>query len=183
MKRLAALLVTAGLLAGAADAAAASEQKYDPRCSNAHFRAFSKRVWDLDHWQRGKPRRVALRARTRRLGCAPHRLRARAAWRRDKRQFYDYREYRMLNPYWGCTIFGGCRFYALPAYVVNCESGGDYTPTIGSLGFGGMYGLLIETWQSFGGSTYAANEAPPREQDRIAGIVWATVGPSGWACA
>jgi len=176
------LAAAVALIAAAPAGADTTGQQLEKRCRNSTFRAFSKRVWHPDHWQRGKPPRRVLQARTRRLGCSPRRLRARAAWRREKREFYDYREYRMLNPYWGWTVFGGSRFYALPAYIVNCESGGTYTPDSG-LAFGGMYGLLVETWQAFGGQTYAANEGSPREQDRIAGIVWATVGPSGWACA
>lgn len=88
------------------------------------------------------------------------------------------------TPYYGCTVFGGCKFWALPAYIVDCESGGDYTPGSG-LAFGGAYGILVETWQQWGGGAWsgAANEAPPYAQDMVAHEVWTDVGPGGWACA
>lgn len=89
-----------------------------------------------------------------------------------------------MTPYWGCTSLGGCKYWSLPSYIVDCESGGDYTPGFG-LSFGGAYGLLVSTWQQFGGLRWAsqANYAPPRAQDIVAARVWAAVGPSGWECA
>lgn len=88
------------------------------------------------------------------------------------------------RPYYGCTSLGGCKRWALPAYIIDCESGGDYHPKYG-LSFGGANGLLIETWLSFGGGhwTNAANEAKPWQQDMIAHKVWEAVGPRGWECA
>jgi hypothetical protein len=88
----------------------------------------------------------------------------------------------MITPYWGCTPNGGCKWWALPSYIVACESGGDYF-----VGFAGAYGVLEATWQQWGGpalvGTYAAGDAPPWAQDVIAHRVWVDVGPSGWECA
>jgi hypothetical protein len=89
-----------------------------------------------------------------------------------------------VTPHYGCTTLGGCRFWALPAYIVDCESGGDYTPSRG-LTYGGAYGLLPSTWQQFGGSRWAAqaNFASARAQDIVASRVWDAVGAGAWSCA
>ena len=78
----------------------------------------------------------------------------------------------------------GNSWWAIPAYIVACESGYDYTPDFG-LTFGGAYGILVSTWHSYGGGRYAsqANYAKPVHQDLIASRIWHDVGPSAWACA
>ena len=75
-------------------------------------------------------------------------------------------------------------WWAIPAYIVACESGYDYTPNYG-LSFGGAYGLLVSTWHQYGGGRWAsqANYAPPYAQDIVAHKVWVSVGPGAWACA
>jgi hypothetical protein len=100
-------------------------------------------------------------------------------------KFYQTKKWLDKNrPYYGCTSLGGCKRWALPAYIVDCESGGDYHPNSG-LAFGGANGLLVSTWQQFGGGrwTNAANEAKPWQQDMIATRVLNAVGISGWECA
>jgi hypothetical protein len=89
-----------------------------------------------------------------------------------------------VTPHFGCTKLGGCKWWALPAYIVDCESGGDYTPARG-LAYGGAYGLLPSTWRQFGGSRWAgqANHAPVRAQDIVASRVWDSVGSGAWSCA
>ena len=89
-----------------------------------------------------------------------------------------------VTPHYGCTTLGGCRWWALPAYIVDCESGGDYTPGRG-LAFGGAYGLLPSTWQQYGGARWAAqaNLAPAHAQDIVAARVWDAVGAGAWSCA
>lgn len=185
MKALATLLALAALAAPAL-----ANDHTDNRCTAQAFRPFSAAVWDLDNWERGQPAERAIEAQRNRVACAPpaHRRAMQRRWRLDQRAYYLNRAnmlYRMrVTPYFGCTSLGGCKWWALPAYIVDCESGGDYTPDAG-LTFGGAYGLLVETWLQWGGGTYAsaANLAAPRQQDRIAHQVWLDVGPSGWACA
>lgn len=133
------------------------------------------------------PKRI-LEVRSASLGCAapPHRQAMRHTWRAHAQRYFEHRQAMrwaaMITPYWGCTPNGGCKAWALPAYIVACESGGDYF-----VGFGGAYGLLEATWQQWGGTalvgTYAAGDSPPWAQDVIAHRVWISVGPSGWACA
>jgi septal ring factor EnvC (AmiA/AmiB activator) len=72
--------------------------------------------------------------------------------------------------------------YAIPTYVVMCESGGNYGAVNPSSGAGGAYQILPSTWALYGGEG-APQDAPKAEQDRIAGEIWADSGGSAWACA
>jgi septal ring factor EnvC (AmiA/AmiB activator) len=72
--------------------------------------------------------------------------------------------------------------YAIPAYIVMCESGGDYGALNPSSGAGGAYQVLPSTWELYGGQGEPQN-APKAEQDRIAGEIWADSGGGAWACA
>jgi septal ring factor EnvC (AmiA/AmiB activator) len=71
--------------------------------------------------------------------------------------------------------------YAIPAYIVMCESGGNYGALNPSSGAGGAYQILPSTWELYGGKG-APQSAPKAEQDRIAGEIWADSGPSAWVC-
>jgi septal ring factor EnvC (AmiA/AmiB activator) len=72
--------------------------------------------------------------------------------------------------------------YAIPAYIVMCESGGNYGALNPSSGAGGAYQILPSTWESYGGEG-APHEASKAEQDRIAAEIWADSGGSAWVCA
>jgi peptidoglycan hydrolase CwlO-like protein len=71
--------------------------------------------------------------------------------------------------------------YAIPAYIVMCESGGNYGAINPSSGAGGAYQILPSTWKLYGGQGEPQN-APKAEQDRIAAEIWADSGPSAWVC-
>lgn len=71
--------------------------------------------------------------------------------------------------------------YAIPAYIVMCESGGNYGAVNPSSGAGGAYQILPSTWELYGGQGEPQN-APKPEQDRIAAEIWADSGPSAWVC-
>jgi septal ring factor EnvC (AmiA/AmiB activator) len=71
--------------------------------------------------------------------------------------------------------------YAIPTYIVMCESGGNYSALNSSSGAGGAYQILPSTWALYGGHG-APQDAPKSEQDAIAAKVWAASGPSAWAC-
>jgi chromosome segregation ATPase len=71
--------------------------------------------------------------------------------------------------------------YAIPAYIVMCESGGNYGAVNPSSGAGGAYQILPSTWELYGGRGEPRN-APKAEQDRIAAEIWADSGPSAWVC-
>jgi septal ring factor EnvC (AmiA/AmiB activator) len=71
--------------------------------------------------------------------------------------------------------------YAIPTYIVMCESGGNYSALNPSSGVGGAYQILLSTWRLYGGQG-APQDAPKAEQDAIAAKIWAASGPSAWAC-
>ncbi|MGN6217319.1 MAG: transglycosylase family protein [Solirubrobacterales bacterium] len=71
--------------------------------------------------------------------------------------------------------------YAIPTYIVMCESGGNYSALNPSSGAGGAYQILPSTWELYGGKGEPQN-APKAEQDRIAGGIWEDSGPSAWVC-
>ena len=71
--------------------------------------------------------------------------------------------------------------FAIPAYIVMCESGGNYGAVNSSSGAGGAYQILPSTWELYGGQGEPQN-APKSEQDRIASEIWADSGPSAWVC-
>jgi peptidoglycan hydrolase CwlO-like protein len=71
--------------------------------------------------------------------------------------------------------------FSIPAYIVMCESGGNYGAVNPSSGAGGAYQILPSTWELYGGQG-EHQDAPKAEQDRIAGEIWADSGPSAWVC-
>jgi septal ring factor EnvC (AmiA/AmiB activator) len=71
--------------------------------------------------------------------------------------------------------------YSIPAYIVMCESGGNYSALNASSGAGGAYQILPSTWQLYGGQGEPQN-ASKAEQDRIASEIWADSGSSAWVC-
>ncbi|HEV7399252.1 MAG TPA: transglycosylase family protein [Solirubrobacterales bacterium] len=71
--------------------------------------------------------------------------------------------------------------YSIPAYIVMCESGGNYGAVNASSGAGGAYQILPSTWELYGGQGEPQN-APKSEQDQIASEIWADSGPGAWVC-
>jgi septal ring factor EnvC (AmiA/AmiB activator) len=80
----------------------------------------------------------------------------------------------------GASYEGGP--YAIPTYIVMCESGGNYRALNPSSGAGGAYQILPSTWRAYGGAGLP-HQASKAEQDRIAAMIWRDSGPSAWACA
>lgn len=158
------------------------------RCTIDAFRPFSADVWAPERWRRGAPPHKVIRGQRRRLRCASahHRAAIQRTWQRDKSAYNDHRR-AMLHrvrwtPYYGCTKLGICGWWAIPAYIVSCESGGDYGALNLSSGAGGAYQALPSTWAAYGGEG-APHTAPKREQDRVARLIWLDVGEGAWACA
>lgn len=193
---LVALMIAFMAIAANAPTVSAKAKDLPPGCSNhavtaSEFRPFSQKVWDRDLWEREKPGPHTIEFKGHKIHCAAgpgHVAAMKKRWAIDAAAFYDYRSDMMwinnVTPYYGCTKLGICKWWSLPAYIVSCESGGDYTPDAG-LTFGGAYGILVSTWLQYGGGKFAsqANYATPKQQDIIARRVWLDVGPSGWACA
>lgn len=72
--------------------------------------------------------------------------------------------------------------YSIPAYIVACESGGNYGAVNPFSGAGGAYQILPSTWALYGGEG-APQNASKAEQDRIAAQIWGDSGSGAWVCA
>ncbi len=72
--------------------------------------------------------------------------------------------------------------YSIPAYIVMCESGGNYGAVNPSSGAGGAYQIIPSTWDLYGGEG-APQDATKDQQDQIAAQIWADSGPGAWVCA
>jgi peptidoglycan hydrolase CwlO-like protein len=81
----------------------------------------------------------------------------------------------------GVAFLGGP--YAIPTYIVICESGGNYRALNPSSMAGGAYQIIPSTWRAYGGEGRYAHVASKAEQDRIAAIIWREDGPGAWSCA
>ncbi|HZE07052.1 MAG TPA: transglycosylase family protein [Solirubrobacteraceae bacterium] len=81
----------------------------------------------------------------------------------------------------GTTAASGSGGYSIPSGIVQCESGGNYGAVNPSTGAGGAYQILPSTWQAYGGQGLP-QDASPAEQNRIAAEIYASQGPSAWAC-
>jgi len=71
--------------------------------------------------------------------------------------------------------------YSIPASIVQCESGGNYSAVNPSSGAGGAYQILPSTWAAYGGQGLP-QDASPGEQSAIAAKIYAAQGPSAWSC-
>ena len=81
----------------------------------------------------------------------------------------------------GTPLYGGGP-YAIPTYIVMCESGGNYRALNPSSGAGGAYQILPSTWRAYGGKGLP-HQASKAEQDRIAALIWRDSGPGAWVCS
>ena len=72
--------------------------------------------------------------------------------------------------------------YAIPGYIVQCESGGNWHAVNPSSGAGGAYQIMPSTWQAYGGSGLP-QDASPAEQSAIASKIWSSAGPGAWSCS
>lgn len=74
--------------------------------------------------------------------------------------------------------------WAIPHYIVMCESGGTNHPP-NSAGASGYYQIIPGTWRGNGGLRFApaAWLATKQEQDVIARRIWNSGGPGQWDCA
>jgi transglycosylase-like protein len=74
--------------------------------------------------------------------------------------------------------------FAIPTYIVMCESGGNYLAENDYSTASGAYQIIDSSWAGYGGYSHAS-DAPPAVQDAKAALMWAGgAGISHWAaCA
>ena len=72
--------------------------------------------------------------------------------------------------------------WAIPASIVQCESGGNFSAVNPSSGAGGAYQILPSTWDLYGGQG-APQDASPQAQSQVASQIWADSGAAAWECA
>jgi resuscitation-promoting factor RpfB len=72
--------------------------------------------------------------------------------------------------------------YAIPGYIVQCESGGNWHAVNPSSGAGGAYQIMPSTWRAYGGSGLP-QDASPAQQSAIASKIWSSAGAGAWQCA
>jgi hypothetical protein len=97
----------------------------------------------------------------------------RRRWQDEKRTLYRYSAFRHVAPY-----PGGGTYWAVPYYIVACESGGSWTAANPS-GAVGPYQLL-----GWGAPYPAVTWAEKMANHRIAAEVYAGgAGASNWVCA
>jgi peptidoglycan hydrolase CwlO-like protein len=73
--------------------------------------------------------------------------------------------------------------WAIPAAIVQCESGGQNLPP-NVAGASGYYQIVPATWRRYGGGGPAAWRASKAEQDRVAARIWAGgAGADQWVCS
>jgi hypothetical protein len=73
-------------------------------------------------------------------------------------------------------VSGGSGGYAIPSYIVECESGGDYNARNPS-GAYGAYQIMPGT-----SSAYGCDLSTPGGQDACAGKIYANEGSAPWVC-
>lgn len=153
----------------------------DP-CQGRHvtakaFRAWSAGVWRLPRWERGDPPRSTVFAAWSKLNCAagPHHAKSiRHIWRSDRRAYQAHRGYMLeleaLTPYGP---------WAIPEYVVMCESHGDWGAVNPTSGAAGAYQLLPSTYYG----VCVTCDWSHLDQHRAARAVWDRSDGSEWVCA
>lgn len=100
-----------------------------------------------------------------------------AIWARDHRAFAAHRKEKFAQRRLDAlTPYGE---WAIPGYVVDCESGGDWGAVNPSSGARGPYQLLPSTYYG----VCVTCDWSEEDQHRAAAAVWARSGGSEWVCA
>jgi hypothetical protein len=95
-------------------------------------------------------------------------------WQRDRQRFGRHRAFRLIAPY-----PGGGTYWAIPYYIVYCESRGEWTAYNPS-GAAGPYQIMAEWGRPYPAVTWTQKMA----NHRIAAEIYAGgAGASNWACA
>lgn len=152
----------------------------DQRTSTWHIKdanSAAKKGYQHGRWQHRRPlwRKLELRIRAdvRCLSRGKDRKKIHRLVRAHRRSFHHYRAYRLVTPYPG----PGNSWWAVPYYIVACESGGSWSAYNPS-GAVGPYQLL--GW----GAPFPVNGWRDKmAHHRIAHQLYSSQGSSPWVCA
>lgn len=102
-------------------------------------------------------------------------------WRKDKRAFYDHREYKLKQRerlrYLPYACGGGTRS-AIPCSIMWCESGGSYTAQNPTSTARGKYQMIDSTYAEW----CVTCDWSRLDQDRAAYNLYVAAGGSPWVC-
>lgn len=155
-----------------------------PKMSGKQVSAFVAKVWDKNRWKRNKVKKSTIRFYNSLKNCSPARSPIiKKKWNTARKIFYRHSKkmeyWHKITPYKG----GGKR-WAIPYYIVVCESGARLNSAAAP---SGAYGLLRSTWHQFRSKRarkyHMPYVAPKIEQDKVAHILWKRYGGSPWTCA
>ncbi len=141
---------------------------------------FIEAVWSETQWRRGSPPSRVIESWHKKLRCAgPANRRAMVKqWKRARHRFYQHRRSELqrllITPYPG----PGDSWWAIPYYIVGCESGGDYNAQNPSSTAHGAYQMLSSTYASY----CDACDWSPADQDLAAHRLYTQLGASPWVC-
>jgi hypothetical protein len=147
------------------------------------FRPFASKVWALEKWERGKPKKgsPAIKAQRKRLKCARSVRHLRAmqrTWKKRQRAFFKHRREQLANWCAPNPHPDGDGCWVIPGWCVFAESGGSWTAHNPSSPARGPYQLL-----SHGEPWPVSTRAQAMEHHRIAASLYAAGGLGPWvAC-
>jgi hypothetical protein len=101
----------------------------------------------------------------------------RETWQSSKRAYFEHRRRERardaITPY-----PGGGREWAIPFYIVACESGGDYHAQNPTSSARGAYQMLDTTYAAY----CSACDWSPADQDLAAHRLYREAGAGPWVC-
>lgn len=181
------ILAAVALFAGGPTHSAAAEKCGGHEVTAKQTRPFRAKTWRLDRWRRGAPPKKIRKAHGRHVRCAAgprHRKAMRHGWKKRKRAYNAHRRAKLaeqaelaqissVTPY-NCGSHGS---YAIPCYIVECESHFSWSAANPS-GAIGPYQLL-----GHGAPWPVTSLADKLAHHRIARELWMSQGSSPWVCA
>jgi hypothetical protein len=173
-----------GASTSASNAGEKSSPKSKPYLSGQEITAFVNKVWHKKRWQKTVPNARASTTYKKILVNHPQRsVTIKKKWKEAQKSYLKHKK--QMTWWHKITPFkGGGRRWAIPYYIVVCESGARL---FSSAAPSGAYGLIEATWQQFRSkkaSKYSMPYLAPKiEQDRVAHILWTRYGGSPWTCS
>lgn len=195
------LLCLVGLSTGFAQAGAPTKTDPTPATCDSHgvyhhiqeAKDALANAYALRHWRDASPlshhQKYKLKRNRRCLERHSDRRRIDAFHSHVQRRFDHYRHHRLsaIHQREAVTPYPGPNgtHWAIPWYIVACESGGDYSAQNPYSSASGAYQILDSTWMTYGGGQFASRAlyGTHYQQDLIAHRIWLGSGPGAWQCS